>query len=307
MLHVLSLVADESKSPLTSGDVDRARRALDAAGAKCGAPDWLSANEACEIAFEGGPDAALAAARVALAARPVDANVVADELRRKKLLVADMDSTLIEQECLDELAAEIGMRAEVSAITERAMLGALAFEPALRERVALLKGLSTEVVARLLSSRITITPGAAVLVATMRAFGAHAVLVTGGFTAFAEPIGRRIGFHEQRANRLGIEAGSFTGLVAEPILGRDAKEATLAELTVRLKLEPAETLAVGDGANDIGMIRRAGLGVAYRAKPALRAESGAIIDHADLTGLLFLQGYRREEFVLKSEPAAVAT
>jgi phosphoserine phosphatase len=299
MNHVLSLVADESKAPLTGEDIDRARRGLEAAAANCGAPDWLSANEACEIPFEGAPGAACSAVRAALEERPIDANVVPGELRRKKLLVADMDSTLIEQECLDELAAEIGMRAEVSAITARAMRGEIAFEPALRERVALLRGLSIDVVAELLAGRIRITPGAAILVATMRASGAHTVLVTGGFTVFAEPIGRHIGFHEYRANRLGFAAGTFTGVVAEPILGRSAKEETLAELSLRLELEPAETLAVGDGANDVGMIRRAGLGVAYRAKPALQAEADAIIDHADLTALLYLQGYRREEFVLR--------
>jgi phosphoserine phosphatase len=216
--------------------------------------------------------------------------------RRKKLLVADMDSTLIEDECLDELAAEIGMRDEAAAITERAMRGEIAFEPALRERVALLKDLPTDVVAKLLSQRIKIMPGAVTLVATMRKHGAHTMLVSGGFTAFAGPIAERIGFHEHRANTLLFEKGGFTGRVAEPILGREAKEQTLRGLTAALGLDPEETLAVGDGANDIGMVRRAGLGVAYRAKPALRAAAAAAIDHADLTGLLFLQGYRREEF-----------
>lgn len=217
--------------------------------------------------------------------------------RRKKLFLADMDSTMIRQECIDELAAEIGLRAEVAAITERAMRGKIAFAPALRERVALLEGLGTEVVGKVLAERIEIMPGAVVLVATMRASGAYTALVSGGFTAFVEPIGRRIGFEETRANMLVSEAGTFTGLVVEPVLGAEAKEAALVELTQRLGLAPEETLAVGDGANDAGMIRRAGLGVGFRAKPALRRMADATIDHADLCGLLFLQGYRRDEFV----------
>ncbi len=306
MSHVLSLVAAESKAPLAKTEVNLARRALDRANAKSGSPDWLSPDEACEIPFEGAGAETLAAARAALAGRPVDVNVLPAAFRRKRLLVADMDSTLIEQECIDELAGAIGVREEVGAITERAMRGEIEFEPALRQRVGLLKGLATEIVAGLLKERIAIMPGAALLVATMRAHGAYTALVSGGFTAFAEPIARRIGFDEHRANTLVAEAGAFTGFVAEPVLGRAAKEEALLELTDRLKLGPAETLAVGDGANDIGMIRLAGLGVAYRARPALRAAADAVIDHADLTALLFLQGSRREEFVLRCpEPAAL--
>lgn len=302
MGHVLSLIAAETKAPLALADVERAGGALDDAAASRGTPDWLSPDEACDIPFDGEPGAALVAARAALDGRAIDVNVVASDLRRKRLLLADMDSTLIEQECIDELAAEIGLRSQVAAITERAMRGEIEFEPALRERVGLLKGLPTEVAANLLANRITITPGASVLVATMRAFGAYTVLVSGGFTAFAEPIGKRIGFHEYRANRLEAAGGRFTGVVAEPILGRHAKEDALVELSARLGLEPAETLAIGDGANDVGMIRKAGTGVAYRAKPALREIADAAIDHADLVSVLFLQGYRREEFVLRAEP-----
>ncbi len=208
-----------------------------------------------------------------------------------------MDSTLIEQECVDELAAEIGRRDEIAAITGRAMRGEIAFEPALRERVAMLRGLAISVADRLLAERIAIVPGAATLVRAMRAHGGHAALVSGGFTAFAGPIAERLGFDEYRANVLLSEAGRFSGLLAEPILGRAAKVDALHELTGRLGITPSDVLAVGDGANDIGMIRLAGLGVAFRAKPALRAEADAQIDHCDLTGLLFLQGYRREEFV----------
>lgn len=282
--------------------VDEARRALDAAGANCGSPDWLSPEEACDIVFEASQDL-LKLVRRALQGAPVDVNVVPADLRRKRLLVADMDSTLIEQECIDELAAEMGIGAKVAEITGRAMRGEIEFEPALRERVGLLKGLRSEIAAKVLAERIAIMPGALVLVSTMRASGAYTALVSGGFTLFTGPISRRIGFDEHRANTLLMQGAAFSGLVAEPILGRAAKEETLLELTAKLGLEPAETLAVGDGANDAGMVRRAGLGVAYRAKPALRAVADAIIDHADLTGLLFLQGYRREEFVLEPRAA----
>ncbi len=300
MHNVLSLIAAETKA-LGGSDVDRARRALDRV-AVCGAPDWLSPEGACDVPFDGAAAAALAAARAALAGEPVDVNAMPAAKRRKKLLIADMDSTLIGQECIDELASEIGMRDAVAAITERAMRGEIAFEPALRERVALLKGMPAEVVAKVLATRITLTPGAAVAVATMRAAGAHTALVSGGFTLFTGDIARRLGFHEHRANTLLVENGRFTGMVAAPVLGREAKENALAELAEALGLGAAETLGVGDGANDAGMIRRAGLGVAYRAKPALRAVANAVIDHADLTALLFLQGYRREEFVEVDAP-----
>jgi phosphoserine phosphatase len=295
MRHVLSLIAAEAKA-LSTNDVDRARRALDAAATDCGTPDWLSPGEACDIPFEGAPAAALAEARRALADEPFDVNVVPAASRRKKLLLSDMDSTLIEQECVDELAAEIGLREEVSAITERAMRGDIAFEPALRERVALLKGLPLDVVRRVLATRIILSPGAKVLVATMRASGAHTVLVSGGFTLFTGDIAERLGFHENRANRLLSEDGILTGLLAEPVLGRAAKEAAFDELVEKLALDRTDTLALGDGANDAGMIAKAGLGVAYRGKPALRAFADATIDNADLAGVLFLQGYRRDEF-----------
>ncbi len=297
MTHVLSLIAAEAKAPLDAGDVERARRAIDGAGARSDAPRWLSPGGACDIPLEGDPTAAREAARSALAGRPIDVNAIPAEARRKKLLLADMDSTMIGQECIDELAAEIGLRDKVAAITERAMRGEIAFAPALRERVALLKGLPVAAIDKVLETRIKVTPGARTLVATMRAAEAHTTLVSGGFTAFVEPVARRIGFDDMRANTLLAEAERFTGEVAEPILGGEAKERALAELSAQLRLAPNETLAVGDGANDAGMIRLAGLGVAYRAKPTLRAVAAATIDHGDLTGLLFLQGFSREEFV----------
>jgi phosphoserine phosphatase len=294
MSYVLSLIAAGSKA-LGEGSVDRARGALVRTRSD-GIPQWLSPGEACDLAFDGPPDAVLAGARDALVDEPVDVNVVPAAGRRKKLLLADMDSTLIEQECIDELAAEAGLREQVSAITERAMRGEIEFLPALRERVALLKGLPAGVVAQVLATRITLSPGAGTLVATMRASGAHTALVSGGFTLFTGEIARRLGFHENRANRLVVEGGVLAGRVAEPALGRAAKEEALAELTQTLALDPSETLAIGDGANDAGMIQGAGLGVAYRAKPTLRSIAGAIIDHSDLTAVLFLQGYCREEF-----------
>jgi phosphoserine phosphatase len=237
------------------------------------------------------------AMRAALGARPVDVFVQRAEGRRKRLLVADMDSTLIGQECIDELAAELGLKPKIAAITERAMRGEIAFEPALRERVALLAGLDAGVVETVFRERIVATPGAATLAATMRANGGYAAIVSGGFTVFTERVAAALGFDEHNANELIIEAGRLAGRVTEPILGQDAKRERLHALAARLKLSLSETLAVGDGANDLAMIRDAGLGVAFRAKPAVAAEADARVDHGDLTALLYFQGYRSVEFV----------
>ena len=204
---------------------------------------------------------------------------------------------MIGQECIDELADMVGLKAQVSAITERAMRGELPFEPALRERVALLGGLPVSVIDRIIAERITLTPGGTALVRTMRAQGAYTCLVSGGFTLFTGPIASRIGFHEHRSNRLVEENGILAGRVEEPILGREAKLATLRELRARFNLADSETLAVGDGANDLAMLGEAGLGVAFHAKPAVAAAAHARIDHGDLSALLYLQGYRRDEFV----------
>jgi phosphoserine phosphatase len=230
---------------------------------------------------------------------PIDVVIQPHEGRRKKLFLADMDSTMIAQECIDELADYAGLKSRVAAITERAMRGEIAFEPALRERVALLKGLPASVIDEVIAARIHPTPGGRTLVATMRAHGAYTCVVSGGFTAFTEGVAAMIGFDAQRANTLLTDAdGKLTGEVAEPILGREAKLEALIALRQRLHLQPAETLAVGDGANDIPMIEAAGLGVAFHGKPAIRAIApAACIDHGDLTALLYAQGYRREEFV----------
>jgi phosphoserine phosphatase len=208
-----------------------------------------------------------------------------------------MDSTMIGQECIDELADFAGLKEHVAGITERAMRGEIAFEPALRERVALLKDLPATVVGEVLEKRITPTPGGRELVMTMRAHGAYTCLISGGFTLFTNAIAARIGFQENRANELVIADGKFTGEVREPIIGRAAKLATLIELRESFDLDEIDTLAVGDGANDLGMIEAAGLGVAYHAKPAVSAAASARIDHGDLTALLYAQGYRRDEFV----------
>lgn len=216
--------------------------------------------------------------------------------RRKRLLVADMDSTIIGCECLDELADFAGVKAEVSAVTERAMRGELAFEPALRERVARLKGLPLEALARCLEERVRLNPGARTLVRTMAAHGARTLLVSGGFESFTGPVAAMAGFHDHRANRLLDDSAALLGEVAEPILGREAKLAALQTAAGDLGLTLDETLAIGDGANDLSMIEAAGLGVAYRAKPMVAARADARVDHGDLTTVLYFQGYRDGEF-----------
>ena len=227
----------------------------------------------------------------------VDLVVQAAEGRRKRVLLADMDSTMIRQECIDELADEAGVGARVAEITRRAMNGALDFEAALRERVGLLQGLPVAVIDRVIRDRITLMPGGPALVATMRANGAYAALVSGGFTAFTARIARVLGFDENRANILNSNGDLLDGTVAEPILGRQAKVDALVDITKRLNISEAEVMAVGDGANDLGMLTRAGAGVALHAKPVVAAECDIRINHGDLTALLFIQGYRREEFV----------
>lgn len=226
----------------------------------------------------------------------VDLAVQSAEGRRKRLLIADMDSTMIEQECIDELAAVAGAGPRVAEITARAMNGELDFEGALRARVGLLEGLPESTIAEVLADRITCAPGGRTLVATMRANGGHSVLVSGGFTAFAGPVADRLGFDEARANRLLVEDGRLSGRVAEPILGREAKTAALREVAARLGIRHREVLAVGDGANDLGMLGLAGMGVALHAKPAVAAQCELRVNHGDLTSLLYLQGYARGEF-----------
>ena len=297
MTHVATLIAHPVQ-PMRDDVGQQAARNLPAAGA----PAWLDPGLAVDIPFTpaGENDNRMMAEslRAALGGEPVDVVVQQAEGRRKRMLLADMDSTMIGQECVDELADFIGQKARVAAITERAMRGEIEFAPALRERVALLAGLPASVVDEVIAKRITFTPGGRTLVRTMRHHGAHTCLVSGGFTVFTTRLAALIGFDENRGNRLIVgDDGRFSGTVVEPVLGRDAKLKTLKELRTRLGLAQNETLVVGDGANDLLMIGDAGLGVAFRAKPLVAKAAAARIDHGDLTALLYAQGYRREEFV----------
>jgi phosphoserine phosphatase len=296
MTHVATLICNPAAPALDEPALARAVAVCPAASA----PRWLDPSIAADIPFTAGDDVdkrhVADALRAALGDRPVDIVVQPVAHRRKRLFLADMDSTMIGQECVDELAAMLGIKAQVAAITERAMRGDIAFAPALRERVALLRKLPISVINQVMVGHITLTPGGPVLVRTMRAHGAYACLVSGGFTLFAERIAGIIGFDESRANHLLVEDGLLTGEVKEPVLGADAKLATLRELSDQRGVPMIETLAVGDGANDLAMIEAAGLGVAYRAKPLVAARAHARIEHGDLTALLYLQGYRRDEF-----------
>jgi phosphoserine phosphatase len=298
MTHVATLIAGP-EARLTDDLVARARAALP----QTTDIHWLDPGVAVDIEFipQGPVDQRQLTdhLRVALAGAPLDLAVQTLAHRRKKLLLADMDSTMIGQECIDELADMVGLKDHVSAITERAMRGEIAFEPALRERVALLKGLPVSVIDEVIEGRITLMPGALALIATMRASGAHTVLVSGGFSLFTRSVAGLIGFDENHANTLLVEDGKLTGYVDEPVLGREAKLDTLLEVARYLALPLAETIAVGDGANDLAMIGRAGLGVAFHAKPAVAAAAHVRIDHGDLTALLYLQGFRRDEFLDK--------
>lgn len=295
MSHVLVLTA--AHADLGDADLRTAEAAFGTAGIQVNDLRWLAPGKAVELAFNRGATADVAdLVRAALAGRAIDANVVAAGGRRKGLLVADMESTIIENEMLDELADIAGIGAQIAAITKAAMNGELDFFAAIRERVALLRGLSEGALAQS-ADRIRIMPGARTLVATMKANGAYCALVSGGFTWFTSRIRLELGFDEDRANLLVVEEGQLAGTVGEPILGREAKLAALEELAAVRGLDLEATIAVGDGANDLAMLGRAGFGVAYHAKPVVAAAAGIRVDHCDLTALLYLQGYREDEFV----------
>lgn len=291
--HILNvIVADGSGQTIAP----RVRASLAAYGAGADIA-WLSHGYAFDIAFTGDAVAVTRAARAATSNATCDINAVAAARRRKKLLVADMDSTIISCECLDELADMAGLKPQIAAITERAMRGEVEFASALRERVAMLKGLPLDALERTWRERVRLNPGAKALVATMKAHGAHTMLVSGGFTYFTGRVAAEAGFDNAQANILLDDGTVLTGEVREPILGREAKLAALEAEVARLGIDFADALCVGDGANDLDMICRAGLGVAWHAKPVVAEAAGASIAHGDLRSLLYLQGYRDNEIV----------
>ncbi|MGB8814947.1 MAG: phosphoserine phosphatase SerB [Paracoccaceae bacterium] len=290
-MFIATLITNPSRKILDRATVESLRNAWGGGDAV-----WLEPGVAAEIALSEVP-ANRWDVWQGLQQLGVDLVVQPAIGRRKRLLLADMDSTMIQQECIDELADEAGVWAQVSAITAQAMNGELDFEEALRARVALLKGLPEAVIGSVLRDRITLMPGGPALVATMKANGARAALVSGGFTAFTGHVAQVLGFDENRANTLHIEGGVLAGTVAEPILGREAKVRALIEISAQMGISAAEVMAVGDGANDLGMLGLAGSGVALHAKPSVAAQCDIRINHGDLTALLFIQGYGREEFV----------
>jgi phosphoserine phosphatase len=289
-MFIATLIADG----LSAGQLSEAADRL--AGVDCapGAWHWIDQGKAADLLFVSHPGAARAALEGALPA--TDVIVQPQQGRGKKLLVADMDSTMITVECIDELADYAGIKSRIAEVTERAMKGELDFAEALDARVALLEGLEESAIDRCLAERVKLMPGAKALVQTMRARGATAILVSGGFTRFAEPVAAEIGFNYAIANRLAIANGRLTGKVKKPIVDSATKEKVLLAETHEYRLEPIQTMAVGDGANDLAMIRKAGLGVAYHAKPIVAAAAGARIDHNDLTALLYAQGIPRGEW-----------
>lgn len=283
---LLVLIAAPGSGAISSHIAETAR----AMGGKL---NWLAEGEACELdiferVFEFGE---------LLRGLPIDVNLIGTINRRKKLLIADMDSTMIHQECIDELGVMAGVGARIKDITARAMRGELNFEGALKERVALLKGLDESVIEQLLRERISFMEGGKTLLATMKANGAYTALVSGGFTAFTSHVAATLGFDENRSNTLLIENGKLTGEVALPILGKEAKVKSLKRICKERGFRKADAIAVGDGANDIPMLLEAGMGVALHAKPKVQAEAPICINHGDLTALLYLQGYRKAEFV----------
>lgn len=290
MPQMLSLLVDPADARLDPSLVDAIRTVLGNAGQ----PDWLAPGIACDVLV--ADDADLAAIRHAIGDAPVDANLIPTEARRKRLLIADMDSTIVTSETLDEIAAYAGLKEVIAPITRRSMNGEIDFPTALRERVAMLKGLSVDALQKTLDAT-ALTPGARTLVQTMKKGGAYAALVSGGFTFFTGPIARQCGFDLDRSNVLEVADGKLTGGLVGPILDKTAKLDSLKELSARQKLSLAETITVGDGANDLDMLGAAGLGVAFRAKPVVNAETRVQVRHGDLTALLYLQGYRRDEFV----------
>ncbi|MEM8540622.1 MAG: phosphoserine phosphatase SerB [Pseudomonadota bacterium] len=289
--HTVTLIAKPGSAALTKEIALRCSAAIEARSI-----DWLSNDQALDLEIEAHLEGLEKKLKPFIGALPIDIAIQASAIeRRKKILIADMDSTMIRQECIDELAAEAGIKDHIASITARAMNGEIEFEAALEERVALLEGLSTNVIDQVIATRIELMPGGLELVRTMRKNGAYCALVSGGFTEFTSRIGEMIGFQENRANTLLHSGGKLTGKVGMPILGKQAKVDALCEIAIKLGLTPQEAIAVGDGANDLGMLELAGTGVALHAKPAVAAQADIRIDHGDLTSLLYIQGYKANE------------
>ena len=288
MKNILVLIANPARPTLDGGTVQSIVDVLRSTGACVGAPDWLAEGVACDIPFDGDD--------MDLGMTGLDAVIVPADGRRKKLLVADLESTLIENEMLDELADFLGLREKIAGITARAMNGEIDFEAALKARVELLKGLPVVTLDEA-ARRITYMPGGATLVATMKKHGAYCALVSGGFTYFTRMVREKLGFDFDAANTLEIDGRNLAGTVTQPILGKEAKLATLKGLCNEHGLELGDAVTVGDGANDLPMLKAAGLGVAFHAKPIVAAQVPARIRHGDLTSLLYLQGYRRSDFI----------
>ena len=297
MQNVLTLIADPVRADLEDSIAEAARSALAAAGAEPGDVDWLDARVACDIPFDAiTPETAEQAVRGRLGDATFDIAALPSKGRRKKLLVSDMESTIIENEMADELAEIAGVGDKVAEITQRAMNGDIPFRPALRERVKLLAGLPAYRLGEVIA-RIRFVPGAFSLAPTMRTNGAYTALVSGGFRMFSSYVRDRAGFDSDFANDLELEGDKLSGTVVEPILGADAKLDALERIAAEYSISSDDALAVGDGANDLPMLLAAGLGVAFRAKPAVARATRYRIDHGDLTALLYLQGYRRDEFI----------
>ncbi len=290
-MYTVTLIANPDDRSLQPASVESLQQAWFG-----GPATWLSVGEAATFEVDRLPEDQWTA-WAELQGRGADLVVQPTEGRRKKVLLADMDSTMIRQECIDELAQVAGVGPQVKQITARAMNGEINFEDALIERVALMSGIGEGIIDEVLSRRITYTRGGFELVSTMKAAGAYTALVSGGFTAFTSRVAATLGFDENRANTLLVQDGKLTGEVMQPILGRDAKVQALIEISTRLGLGPADVMAVGDGANDLGMLGQAGTGVALHAKPAVAAECDIRINHGDLSALLFIQGYHRSDFV----------
>lgn len=301
MDNVLTLIANPATpargAVLDDTTVSQARNALRSAGAESGTPDWLGRAQAVDIAFDGASDQdAEAAVRQALGDAPIDVIAQRTDRRKKKLLIADMDSTIVIGETLDELAAFAGLKEQIAAITRRAMQGELDFAAALRERVAMLKGLDESCLAETMNG-IELTPGAETLIATMRANGAVTALISGGFSYFTDRVRQRVGFDSSLGNQLEIKNGKLTGHVIPPIVDKDTKLNMLVDTAEQMGLGMSDTMAIGDGANDVPMLVAAGTGIAFHAHPVARQAARARLNHVDLTGALFVQGYRLEEFV----------